>query len=269
MKKIILILNYIFSLTRIAIDSIKKRTTDYILELEYIDRYKKARDEIDLIGKSTNVVNSIISQVTISEIKAIFKDLIIQETKFLLHKNNISEQIRKNNSIFIKVTSNLVEKSDIKKYYYQSIDGIDITISINQPFLPRFKIILMIIFFFILLIGLFNLFPNTTLNSKKEYYEFVFPMNYCGDNTAGGTNIWYPVYVNYTQEKLLKIKKNFCCDAEYDSIINAIQVASFYNREKASRFVDELKKKGFNTAFLGQQQLLNTLKSSKKDRSCS
>jgi len=70
-------------------------------------------------------------------------------------------------------------------------------------------------------------------------------MSFCGDISAGGTNKWYRVYVNYTDSNLRRIRKYYCCDA-YANAANQIIVASFYNRSKANKFVAELKRRGFN-----------------------
>ncbi|EDX72502.1 hypothetical protein MC7420_3574 [Coleofasciculus chthonoplastes PCC 7420] len=96
--------------------------------------------------------------------------------------------------------------------------------------------------------GLFKLFtPQEKIESNtiKKTSAFYFPMSFCGDISAGGTNKWYRVYVNYTDSNLRRIRKYYCCDA-YVNAANQIIVASFYNRSKANKFVTELKSRGFN-----------------------
>lgn len=100
--------------------------------------------------------------------------------------------------------------------------------------------------------------PNSSPSSQKIYYNFYFPMSSCGNISAGGTNTWYPVYVNYSESNLIQIQKFYCCDAEYDPSTNKIIVASFYNRAKADQLVAILKSKNFSTAYLGSGGRITT-----------
>lgn len=99
--------------------------------------------------------------------------------------------------------------------------------------------------------------PNSS-RSGTIYYIFNFPMSFCGDRSAGGTNIWYPVYINYSESDLRQIRRLYCCDAEYDPSSNRILVASFYNPAKADQFVAILRAKNFRTAYLGRGQSITS-----------
>lgn len=95
-------------------------------------------------------------------------------------------------------------------------------------------------------------------SSQKTYYTFYFPMSVCGDISAGGENIWYPVYIDYSESNLRQIRKFYCCDAEYDPLSDQIIVASFYNRAKADQFVATLRAKNFRTAYVGTGQRITS-----------
>jgi hypothetical protein len=104
--------------------------------------------------------------------------------------------------------------------------------------------------------------PNSSPSTQKTYYPFSFPMTYCGNISAGGTNNWYPVYVNYSESNLIQIQKFYCCDAEYDPSTNKIIVASFYNRAKADQLVAILKSQKFSSAYLGSGERIATSRTS-------
>ncbi len=95
-----------------------------------------------------------------------------------------------------------------------------------------------------------------------------FPMNYCGDYSAGGFNTWYYVYINYNQSDLTNIRNNFCCDAYYNKSNNTIIVASFYNKNRASNFVKVLNNKGFKDVNLGGGQKISVSRSPQRRYSC-
>ncbi|WP_449417508.1 hypothetical protein [Phormidium nigroviride] len=94
--------------------------------------------------------------------------------------------------------------------------------------------------------------------NKANYYQFNFPMSFCGDRSAGGTGTWYPVYVDYSESTLRQIRQFYCCDADYDPSVNKIIVASFYNSSKANQFVAILKYKNFRTAYIGSGQKITS-----------
>jgi hypothetical protein len=68
--------------------------------------------------------------------------------------------------------------------------------------------------------------------------QFNFPKASCGDKPTGGNDTWYPVFVD--RGSLETIRHNFCADAvstvRKDSQVQAVQVASFTNRDKAIEF---------------------------------
>ena len=85
-----------------------------------------------------------------------------------------------------------------------------------------------------------------------------YSLTYCGDKTAGGINTWYPVYSAYSPENLKIIHQSFCCNAFYDSSLNLIQVASFYNRSKADRLVAAMKSRNLKSISIGEGQTVTT-----------
>lgn len=108
--------------------------------------------------------------------------------------------------------------------------------------------------------------PNSSPSTQKTYYPFSFPMTYCGNISAGGTNTWYPVYVNYSESNLKQIQRFYCCDAQYDPSTNKIIVASFYNRAKADQLVAILKSKNFSSAYLGSAGRIATSRTSNSSK---
>jgi hypothetical protein len=100
--------------------------------------------------------------------------------------------------------------------------------------------------------------PGSTQKHTTKTYSFNYGMTYCGDKTAGGTNTWYPVYIAYSAENLRIIRQSFCCNAFYDSSVNLIQVASFYNRSKADRLVVALKSRNLKSTRIGEGQIVTT-----------
>lgn len=110
------------------------------------------------------------------------------------------------------------------------------------------------------------------LAQKEEYLKntqrksiYKFPLSSCGDKTSGGTNIWYPVYIDYNASDLHRISKYFCCDAYYDSSFGVIQVASFYSRSRAYKLMRELKSNNFQSATVGEGQVVTTRPSSNRN----
>jgi hypothetical protein len=79
-------------------------------------------------------------------------------------------------------------------------------------------------------------------NSQPQLLAYDFPLNSCGDKDPGGTNSWYPVYVENTEINLNLIKSNYCRDAilkyREEKEIQSIQVASFLDQIKAQEFAD-------------------------------
>lgn len=108
--------------------------------------------------------------------------------------------------------------------------------------------------------------PNTANISHQNLLKF--PLNYCGDKTAGGTNMWYPVYADYSEKNLRTIKKSFCCDSYFDESANLIQVASFYNQKNANNLVKILKVNGITSARVGTGEQKTTARSPIRKPSC-
>ncbi|MCT7952230.1 J domain-containing protein [Ancylothrix sp. C2] len=90
--------------------------------------------------------------------------------------------------------------------------------------------------------------PRTEPVVKPEfselYYAKGFPQNTCGDQVPSGTNEWYPVYVNYSEDNLNRVRNFYCRDAfkkQRQTGEISVQVASFLNRSDAVEFANILK----------------------------
>ncbi|HEY9657372.1 MAG TPA: hypothetical protein V6C65_02825, partial [Allocoleopsis sp.] len=77
-------------------------------------------------------------------------------------------------------------------------------------------------------------------NPSEQRSSYSFPANTCGDHNPGGMNIWYPVYVNYSERNLSLIKGHYCHDAirnyRENLRLHSIQVASFLSQADAQEF---------------------------------
>lgn len=89
--------------------------------------------------------------------------------------------------------------------------------------------------------------PITTPSPTQERanysaYSYNFPMNSCGDQDTGENNLWYPVYVDYSESNLSIIRNSYCADAikNWREIkgFSSIQVASFISYAKAQEFAN-------------------------------
>jgi len=109
--------------------------------------------------------------------------------------------------------------------------------------------------------------PGYIQKPTTQTYSFNYRLTYCGDKTSGGTNSWYPVYTAYSTENLKIIRQSFCCNAFYDSSVNLIQVASFYNRSKATQLVSALKSRNLKSTWIGDGQIVTT-SASKSRNNC-
>jgi hypothetical protein len=79
---------------------------------------------------------------------------------------------------------------------------------------------------------------------SERYYAKGFPKNSCGDRDPGGTNDWYPVYVNYSEDNLNRVRNFYCRDAiekRRHTGELSVQVASFLNRSDAVELANMLK----------------------------
>ena len=79
-------------------------------------------------------------------------------------------------------------------------------------------------------------------------------MNSCGDPDTGNIDIWYPVTVSH-KNNLKDIRNNFCSDAfvrndENDEIV--IQIASFSELSRATKFAQELEQQGLKEVRVGE-----------------
>ena len=109
--------------------------------------------------------------------------------------------------------------------------------------------------------------PGYIQKATTQTYSLNYSVTYCGDKTAGGTNSWYPVYTAYSADNLRIIRQSFCCNAFYDSSVNLIQVASFYNRSKATQLVSLLKSRNLKSTWIGEGQIVTT-SASKSRNNC-
>jgi serine/threonine protein kinase len=76
---------------------------------------------------------------------------------------------------------------------------------------------------------------------SQNYPSWDFPRAECGDLNPQGDQLFYPVFVNRTDDSVIDyIRSNYCGDAylmtRKDSNQKAIQVASFQSKEKADEF---------------------------------
>ncbi len=87
---------------------------------------------------------------------------------------------------------------------------------------------------------------SSQIKSSQLNINSDFPKKSCGDKSPGGTNTWYPVYVDYTQENLNLIRSNYCRDAlrnyREKKGFHSIQVASFLNYSDAQSFANFMQK---------------------------
>ncbi|MFB2970074.1 serine protease [Aerosakkonema sp. BLCC-F183] len=82
-----------------------------------------------------------------------------------------------------------------------------------------------------------------------------FPKQTCGGSNPPGLQTWYPVFVNYSEQRLRQIQSRFCRDAfpndKRDPNRTYIQVVSFQNRAIAEAFA-QLMKKEFGSGEVGE-----------------
>lgn len=107
-----------------------------------------------------------------------------------------------------------------------------------------------------------------TASQRTNESSYSFPLSSCGDYSAGGTNTWYPVYLDYNQSNLNKIRQSFCCDAFYNATLGGIQVASFYSGSRANEFAKVMRNNGFSTTKVGRGKTIKTVASNRLDNNC-
>jgi len=66
------------------------------------------------------------------------------------------------------------------------------------------------------------------------------PEDSCGDRDPGGINIWYPVYISYSERNLEQSRKHYCRDAiknyRESNQKFSVQIASFLSSSEAQKF---------------------------------
>ncbi len=75
--------------------------------------------------------------------------------------------------------------------------------------------------------------------SPASVHANKFPKQTCGDSNPGGTNKWYPVWVDNSEDNLKKIRSHYCRDAFRKTTAEGeiyIQVGSFLKEEDAEEF---------------------------------
>ncbi len=74
-----------------------------------------------------------------------------------------------------------------------------------------------------------------------------FPLSTCGDPNQGGTNTWYPVFIDNSDANLFLVRRDYCGDAfrkcRKEKRITSIQVASFTNQDKAEQSAEIMRNK--------------------------
>ena len=235
--------------------------------------YEMHFNKLGLINKSRNLVNSAILEIKENsekrKIKAKIAAILIDGIKRSLKSGEITLKLNKSNNVKIVVWHSLIEETD-KKIYHFSDANIGLKVDLRQVSNNRWMATLTVIGFIIL--G-FLFYPYQKLNPVSQVSQIKsnsvnFPMSSCGDLTSGGINIWHPVYVAYSESDLDKIQNKFCCDAVYSSQANAIQVASFYDKKRASDFAQMFISKGFSTARVGYGSLTNMEQPSSARNQC-
>ena len=223
--------------------------------------YEMHFNKLGLINKSRNLVNSAILEIKENsekrKIKAKIAAILIDGIKRSLKSGEITLKLNKSNNVKIVVWHSLIEDIGLK-------------VDLRQVSNNRWMATLTVIGFIIL--G-FLFYPYQKLNPVSQVSQIKsnsvnFPMSSCGDLTSGGINIWHPVYVAYSESDLDKIQNKFCCDAVYSSQANAIQVASFYDKKRASDFAQMFISKGFSTARVGYGSLTNMEQPSSARNQC-
>ena len=86
--------------------------------------------------------------------------------------------------------------------------------------------------------------PAVKPQFSDRYYAKGFPKNTCGDQVPSGTNEWYPVFVNYSEYNLNRLRNFYCRDAfkkQRETGEVSVQVASFLNRSDAVELANIVK----------------------------
>jgi hypothetical protein len=98
---------------------------------------------------------------------------------------------------------------------------------------------------------------NSQNNTDSSITDYIpnFPLPSCGDSDPGGTNSWYPVFIENSQANLFLVRRDYCRDAfpkyRKEKGITSIQVASFLDPQKAEQFAQIMRDK-IDNAEVGQ-----------------
>lgn len=103
--------------------------------------------------------------------------------------------------------------------------------------------------------------PTTTSTQAPNPFESVsFPLDACGDKLPDDQKVYpvslYPVFLEYSEEKLTQVKSSFCRDAikkfREATGKDEIQVASFIGSERANQFKEFISAKVRISGRIGQ-----------------
>lgn len=110
----------------------------------------------------------------------------------------------------------------------------------------------------------------TPAASSNEFDTAQFPRTNCGDSlpTKSVNSIqFYPVFIEYSESNLKRVKSNFCADAyrttRSDTNQEAIQIASFTNRGQAELFSNFMRRQ-LGSGEVGNPTIYSSTKSSTK-----
>jgi hypothetical protein len=236
--------------------------------------YKSHFLKLELINQSKNLVNSAIFQIQessrLGKIQSKTSEILINGIKCSLESGELTLKLEKTNLIKIVVRHSAIQAVDEKIYYF-SFANMQLRVHLKRQLHTSWLIVLTVCGLAILVCFLYvkNIERSSISDTSQAKHDVVnFPLNICGDLTVGGKNTWYPVYVPYSKPNLDKIRAKFCCDADYHPRNNAIQVASFYDKRRASEFAQLLKKRGFKHARVGYGTLTITRSSSSPRMQC-
>jgi hypothetical protein len=107
--------------------------------------------------------------------------------------------------------------------------------------------------------------PTTASTQAPNPFESVsFPLDACGDKLPDDQKVYpvslYPVFLEYSEEKLTQVKSSFCRDAikkvRESTGKNEIQVASFIGTERANQFKEFMSAKVGISGSIGQPTVI-------------
>ena len=109
-------------------------------------------------------------------------------------------------------------------------------------------------------------YTKTARSQELKYFSnYQFPLASCGEQDPGGTNAWYPVFIENTENNLSLVRNQFCQDSiqkyRQKREKTSIQVASFVNRAKAEEF-SRLMQNNLGSGEVGEPTVRNLNKAS-------